>query len=333
MRRLSSLGIGLSLVSGFLFLALAAELYYLFWWKKRGANGDIEDNYTNPGRELLYLFCWKKPSSLSSTALNPQEISTSANATDHSDDGHLYLHSNSGKDHLLSPFGGGEESMEAELIRLHSLSGPPRFLFTIKEETKEDLESEDGRSRGGRSRKSSRGRSLSDLLVSAETPFLTPLSSPPFFTPPLTPLDCYSRHGFNPLFESSKEDDLNRIRSSPPPKFKFLKDAEEKLLRKTLMEEALKAHRNGGVVEDVAKQQASLPSHHPAVATSSPTSPAEEENGSFINIVIAKNREKGHLHHSSSSQQYIQCKAPGFVAFAPWFVLKIMKTNSFSPQL
>ena len=126
------------------------------------------------------------------------------------------------------------------------------------------------------------------------TPFLTPLSSPPFFTPPLTHLDCYSRHGFNPLFESSKEDDLNRVRSSPPPKFKFLKDAEEKLLRKTLMEEALKAHRNGGVVEDVAKQQASLPSHHhPAVATSSSTGPAEGENGSFISMVIAKNREKG----------------------------------------
>ena len=166
MGHLSSLRIGLSLVSGFLFLALAAELYYLFWWKKREPNRDIEANYTSPVRELLYLFCWKKPSSQSPTALNPQEISTSANATGHSDDGHLYLHSNSGKDLLLRPFGGGEESMEAELMRLHSLSGPPRFLFTIKEETKEDLESEDGRSRGGRSRKGSRGKSLSDLLVS-----------------------------------------------------------------------------------------------------------------------------------------------------------------------
>lgn len=303
MRRLSSLGIGLSLVSGFLFLALAAELYYLFWWKRRGANRDIEENYTSPGRELLYLFCWKKPSSLSSTALNPQEISTSADATDHSDDGQLYVHSDSGKDLLLRSFGGGEETMEAELMRLHSLSGPPRFLFTIKEETKEDLESEDGRSRGGRSRKGSRGKSLSDLLVSAETPFLTPLSSPPFFTPPLTPLDCYSQHGFNPLFESSKEDDFNRTRSSPPPKFKFLKDAEEKLLRKTLMEEALKAQRNGGVVEDVAKQRPSIPSHHPvAAAASPPTGPPEEEDGSFITIVIGKNREKGHQLHSSSSQ-------------------------------
>ncbi|XP_008802762.1 uncharacterized protein LOC103716515 [Phoenix dactylifera] len=302
MGRLSSLGIGLILVSGFLFLALAAELYYLFWWKKRGANRDIEDNYTSPGRELLYLFCWKKPSSLSPTALNPQEISTSANAAVHSDDGQLYLDPNSGKDLLLRPFGGGEESMEAELMRLHSLSGPPRFLFTIKEETKEDLESEDGRSRGGRSRKGSRGKSLSDLLVSAETPFLTPLSSPPFFTPPLTPLDCYSQHGFNPLFESSKEDDLHGVRCSPPPKFKFLKDAEEKLLRKTLVEEAMKARRNGGVVEDVAKQRASAPPHHPMAAASPPAGPPEEEDGSFITIVMGKNRDKGHQHHSSSSQ-------------------------------
>nr|CAD1817626.1 unnamed protein product [Ananas comosus var. bracteatus] len=183
MGSLSSLGVGLTLVSSFLFLALMAELYYLFWWKKRRSNRDTEDTHATPAEALLHLCFWKKPS---------------------------------------------EESVEAELMRLHGLAGPPRFLFTIKEETKEDLESEDGRSRGGRSRKG--GKSLSELLHSAETPFLTPLSSPPFFTPPLTPLDSYKQHGFNPLFESS----------SPPPKFQFLKDAEEKLYRRTLMEQALK---------------------------------------------------------------------------------------------
>lgn len=278
MRALSSLGIGLSLVSAFLLLALLAELYYLLWWKKRSPNGEIEEveeeaHYKSPARELLYLFCWKKPSSLSSTALNPQEISAESNENHQHKD-------------LLIPF--GEEGMEAELMRLHSLSGPPRFLFTIKEETKEDLESEDGRSRGGRSSKSSRGRSLSDVLLAAETPpFLTPLSSPPFFTPPLTP---------NPLYESARNEDLHLRRTaaaakaSPPPKFKFLRDAEEKLYKRTLTEEAMRLHKMN--VSD------------PVVADSpSRDKPEQDGDGSFITIIIGKNREKGNHHHHPSSSQ------------------------------
>ncbi|OWM85577.1 hypothetical protein CDL15_Pgr029000 [Punica granatum] len=59
-------------------------------------------------------------------------------------------------------------------MRLHNLSSPPRFLFTIQEETRKDLESDDGRSRKG-----SRAQSLSDLIMSLDTPSLTPLPSPP----------------------------------------------------------------------------------------------------------------------------------------------------------
>ncbi|CAL9165536.1 unnamed protein product [Musa hybrid cultivar] len=300
MRPLSSLGIGLSLVSGCLFLALVAELYYLLWWKKRSSR-EVDHDSRSPAGELLYLCCWRKPSSLSSTALNPRDMTTSVDAAAYSDEGQLQLRADSSsKDLLLKAFG-GEDGMEAELMRLHGLAGPPRFLFTIKEETKEDLESEDGRSRGGRSRKSSRGKSLSELFVSSDTPFLTPLSSPPLFTPPLTPLDCYKQSGFNPLFESTKEEDFIKVWSSPPPKFKFLKDAEEKLHRKKLMEEAGKVHRNGGLVNSTARQESHVSSHPPGVAASHPTGP-EEEDGSFITIVIGKNRERGQQHHSSSSQ-------------------------------
>lgn len=278
MRALNSLGIGLSLVFGCLLLALVAELYYLLWWKKRFSNRDLEaDHYASPAKEIFCLFCWKRPSSLSSTALNPQAMNSSAVDDDHNHSHQLHLHSNSGKDLLLKSFD-SEEGLESELMRIHNLQGPPRFLFTIKEETKEDLESEDGKSKGGKSRRGSKGRSLSDVLFPVETPFLTPLSSPPFFTPPLTPLSCYyNQHGLiNPLFESSKQDDFNSTlrSSSPPPKFKFLKDAEEKLYRRTLMEEAFKVHRNHGEEED--------------------------EDGSFITIIIGKNRDKA--HHSSSSQ-------------------------------
>ncbi|KAK9284095.1 hypothetical protein L1049_012355 [Liquidambar formosana] len=300
MKSLSSVGLGLSLVFGCLLLALVAELYYLLWWKKRFTNREIEDDYSSPARELLYMFCWKKPSSLSSTALNPQQLCSTVRISDtHVHDPEAaQLHVNGNKDLLLKPFGEGG-GVEAELMRLHDLSGPPRFLFTIKEETKEDLESEDGRSRGDKSRKGSRNRSLSDLLLSVETPFLTPLSSPPFFTPPLTPMDSYNHPGFNPLFESSTDAEFNKIRASPPPKFKFLQDAEEKLQRRKLMEEAKNGvHKvdDGSVQDDGVK---------------APTSKflKDEADGSFITIIVPKNKERElnfhhHLpqHHSSSSQ-------------------------------
>ncbi|OVA06244.1 hypothetical protein BVC80_8869g11 [Macleaya cordata] len=304
MRSLSSLGIGLSLVFGCLLLALVAEIYYLLWWKKRITNREIEDDYSSSGREFFYLFCWKKPSSLSSTALNPQALSTSMRITDshelESGTNSLQLHSNSSKDFLLKPY--GEDSMETELMRLHNLSGPPRFLFTIKEETKEDLESEDGKSRCDKSHIGSRGRSLSDLILTVETPYLTPLSSPPFFTPPMTPMETYSHHGFNPLFESSTDAEINRIKSSPPPKFKFMKDAEEKMYRRTLMEEVQK--KTDDSVEDVMVK---VP-HNPSSMVT------DEEDGSFITIIVAKNKEN-HLPqtHSSSSQVLPLASSPSTI--------------------
>ncbi|KAF5179138.1 transmembrane protein [Thalictrum thalictroides] len=299
MKPLSSLGIGLSIVFGCLFLALIAELYYLLWWKKRITNREIEDDdYSSPSRELFYLFCWKKPSSLSSTALNPQQLCNSVRMADsHSLESgtnqQLHLHSNSSKDLLLKPY--GEDSIETELMRLHNLSGPPRFLFTIKEETKEDLESEDGKSKcDNKSRKGSRSRSLSDLLVTVETPFLTPLSSPAFYTPPLTPIDSYNHHGFNPLYESSTDAEINSIKASPPPKFKFLKDAEEKLQRRIQMEQRVKRSSVGCIEDDKTKTPSSIVKI--------------EEDKSYITILVSKNQEKEvqvhhpHHHHSTSKQ-------------------------------
>ncbi|KAJ0084032.1 hypothetical protein Patl1_30893 [Pistacia atlantica] len=217
MKSFSGLGIGLSLVFGCLLLALVAELYYLLWWKKRITHRqDIEADYSNYAKELIKLFCWKKPSSLHSTNTH-QDI---ANA--HEPDPEL----GTSKDLLIKAL--GDESEVAELMRLHNLAGPPRFLFTIKEETKEDMESDDGKSRG-----------LSDLIVTVDSPFLTPLASSPLKSP-LNPLDSYHHRGFNPLFESSGAAGLNGLRSSPPPKFKFLRDAEEKLWKRLLMEDAEK---------------------------------------------------------------------------------------------
>ncbi|CAL5343556.1 unnamed protein product [Camellia sinensis] len=295
MRSLSSVGLALSLIFGCLVLALVAELYYLLWWKKRITNREIEDDYSSPAREFLYMFCWKQPSSLSSTALNPQQLCSSDT---HVHEPQSRLHSHPNEDLLPNkPF--EEEGAETEPMRLQNLSGPPRFLFTIKEETKEDLESEDGKSReGSRSR-----RSLSDLLLTVETPFLTPLASPPYFTPPLTPMDSsHNHHGFNPLFESSTDAEFNMMRLlSPPPKFKFLKDAEDKLHRREqLMEEAER--------EKVHKIRRVFQEEGANIAPSTSVFLKDEENGGFITLIVAKNKERElnhpHHHHSTSQQHH-----------------------------
>lgn len=291
MTSFSGLGIGLSLVFGCLLLALVAELYYLLWWKKRVTNSEIEYDYSSYAKELFYVFCWRRPAPLSSSS--NQQLSARdpvANVHEEQQDAEL----GSGKDLLLKAF--GEEGVESELMRLHNLAGPPRFLFTIKEETKEDLESDDGKSR---SRAGSRARSLSDVLVAIDTPFLTPLASPTLKSPSLNPLDFYSNHGFNPLFESSLESELNRLRSSPPPRFKFLRDAEEKLYRRLMQEAEKSGFKNGGFVQDSGVKA-------PVNVISSMT--PEERDGSFIRIIVGKNKERerhhDHLpqHHSTPSK-------------------------------
>lgn len=209
MGSLSHLGIGLSFLFGCLLLGLIAELYYVIYWKKRYTNMEIQDS-TNGTTELSFLFCWKSPISS-----RKQHLPTSVK------NGH-------DQDLEMLKIYNGEEGVESELMRLHNLCGPPRFLFTIKEETKEDLESEDEKSRGERSfsGKGSRNKSLAELLACVETPLASPIWKKS------QSLDCYSHHGFNPFFESSTDAEINKLRLSPPPKLKFLKDAEEKLMKK-----------------------------------------------------------------------------------------------------
>ncbi|KAF9676812.1 hypothetical protein SADUNF_Sadunf08G0042100 [Salix dunnii] len=315
MKSLSSVGLGLSIVFGCLLLALFAELYYLLWWKKRFANKEIGGGYSSPARELFFMFCLRKPSSLR----NSQELCSSVRITDtlvhHQQESQLNM--NTGKDILLRPW--SDDNVEAELMRLHSLSGPPRFLFTIVEETKEDLESEDGRSRGdNKSAKGSRSRSLSDLLRTVETPYLTPLSSPPFFTPPLTP--SYNQIGFNHLYESSKDAEFNKIRSSPPPKFKFLQDADEKQHRRKLMQET----------EEKVKTHDVFAHDHTKIPASS-NFLKDEDDGPFITIIIDRNKERDQLneqnHHLSDNQSSTSQVLP--LATSPSTSKSAAKKSSF----
>lgn len=288
MASFSGLGIGLSLVFGCLFLALVAELYYVLWWKKRiNHRQEIEDEYGNYAKAyLIQLFCWKKPSSLHSNRTQDCERGqVNANGAHELPD----PESGTSKDLLLKAF--GDESEVSELMRLHNLAGPPRFLFTINEETKEDLESDDGKSRGGDiSGRRSRTRSLSDLMVTIDSPFVTPLASPRVKSSTLSALESYHHLGFNPLFESSSEAELNRFRSSPPPKFKFLRDAEEKLLKRLLIEEAEKR---------VTKTEASVLDSGVKTLNTSSNLGTEVREGSFLKFIVGHHLQQ---YPSSTSQ-------------------------------
>ncbi|KAL1542210.1 hypothetical protein AAHA92_26337 [Salvia divinorum] len=179
MKSITKLGLGLCIIFGSLLLALAAELYYLLWRKKKMNHAATHQETQTPQKRSNFshiLELCRGPTSSSS------------------------VHEPQSKDlWLRKPF--AEESMGSF----------PRFLFTIAEETREDLESENG------------GFNLSDLLQILETPFLTPAASPPYFTPPLTPSLCGEWEG---------DAEFNRRRASPPPVFRFLREAEEKRRRR-----------------------------------------------------------------------------------------------------
>ncbi|CAH1434292.1 unnamed protein product [Lactuca virosa] len=229
MATFSGLEIGLSFVCGCVLLGCAAELYYILWWKKRRI--DIENqnlklsfsscssNYT-PTHLSSYISCWKNLNSSEPTKTQEKQQDPEMGLVED-----------------LVLMGSEEESFDLELMRLHNLHGPPRFLTTINEETKEDLESE-------RSRKGSRTRSLSDLLVH----FDTPQASPSFKASQLLNPESFQfhHHGFNPLYDI----DINKVGSSPPPTFKFLRDAEEKLLRRLMeLESEKEANSSAKMVE------------------------------------------------------------------------------------
>ncbi|CAO1940222.1 unnamed protein product [Urochloa humidicola] len=249
MRALSRIGVGLTVVSALLLLALTAELYYIFVHKRRqrrraAAISDAASSPSSSSRELLQLFCFKKPPALASTYAvheppSAVAVAVAGGGVDGDDD---------------------DETVEAQLMRLGSLVGPTRLLFTIKEETREDLESDDGRSRS---------RSLGELMhCCSET-------TPPFLTPRASPSPAAMDNSYNPLFESPAASPGPPLAPavSPPPKFQFLKDAEEKLYRRALAEEAMRARRS-----PPQQQQPALPV-------------AGGEDGGYITIVVGKNRQ------------------------------------------
>ncbi|KAJ7550866.1 hypothetical protein O6H91_07G122400 [Diphasiastrum complanatum] len=209
---LGALGIGLSVVFGGFVLLLVAELYYLLCWKKKAiANPRVN----NVGLDPLFVNgdTVSERSGDATVLPNVNQLPTG--------NFHAELVAK------LFPLGG---SGEIEVLHLNHLLGPPRLLFTIIEETKEDLDSEDGKSKGRHSKRASHGSNECILLISSEsatpegTPFVTPPSSPSFSSPrsPILspsvvctlPLPTTTSDGSSPRFHPSP-------RLAPMPAFAF----------------------------------------------------------------------------------------------------------------
>ncbi|KAL3700474.1 hypothetical protein R1sor_018496 [Riccia sorocarpa] len=235
------LPVGLGLVAAVFFVIVSAEVFYLFYWRKRRA---VRPRVNN----------------VSVAPINENdkvEISRSAVVIDVTCA--EYQISTLQQDLVEKLFPSLSNAPYYEQHTHHSMVGPSRMLFTIKEETKEELEGLDTevvKVIGGRTtRKSSRSKSMGDIPLAplstalslcpssgAGSPFSTPLSSPDLFSSPFgTPtraqsqlqLNCCSpvrhKNSCRVMYEYPKPVPLNSTASPPPappsptrPTFSFL---------------------------------------------------------------------------------------------------------------
>ncbi|KAA8518470.1 hypothetical protein F0562_015976 [Nyssa sinensis] len=170
-----------------LLVALVADLFYVLWRRRvfRRRNdavhgGDVSeiysDTFSTSSKELLYFFCWKYRS-----RIEPDRAPVR------------------GPD-------GSAPSAPPEVIdvfKLQGMYGPSRVLFTIKEEEREELESEKSLSSAEKVPMKTKRVSLEECftevagdLLEVEvtidvdgktTPFSTPCASPLYYTPTASP--------------------------------------------------------------------------------------------------------------------------------------------------
>ncbi|KAF5207804.1 hypothetical protein FRX31_002609 [Thalictrum thalictroides] len=175
MTDLSKLGIGLTVAFIFSFVALVTELCYIFFRRRKRAIDEESDISSNSwsSKEIFYFFCCRNKSGI--------ELTGAPTTVHPVDDDNVMM----------------EQSDELE--KWQELHGPSRILYTIKEEEREDLESEKSCSeRKSKKRVCSieEEKEISMVVISVEsdresketeTPYLTPCSSPPYCTPMSSP--------------------------------------------------------------------------------------------------------------------------------------------------
>lgn len=188
MNTLNKICTALTMVFAVSLIILVAEILYVLWRRRRFRSRNLssrdvefsdEPYYPTPSKELLYFFCWKNQNS----RIEPDAETTAATATAPP----------------LPPNTPTDADVD-EMLKRHALYGPSRVLFTIKEEEREEMETdfsspaENEERKGKKKKRKSRTFSLEEVAVSAmvididdSTPFSTPCASPPYYTPSPSP--------------------------------------------------------------------------------------------------------------------------------------------------
>ncbi|KAG8376822.1 hypothetical protein BUALT_Bualt09G0103800 [Buddleja alternifolia] len=191
---LSKLSTALIVVLVISVVALFAQLLYS-WWRRRVFRRQINTDQLNiynsssdssfSYKELIYFFCIRSHSRIESKSVTATSTNGDRNSNRRSD---------------------------IELLKLQGIFAPPRFLFTIKEEDREDLELPadksiffqdkevnkiDGDSRFQKVSLEECFTAADESAVAVEidvddgcdtTPFSTPCASPAYFTPLASPV-------------------------------------------------------------------------------------------------------------------------------------------------
>lgn len=200
--RLSNVGIVLITIFAISLVILLTQLFYVLWrrrvFRRHGGGGDRYPQHSSldssfSSKELLYFFC-----------VRPRPNSLTAPDT---------------ADGLSSNPRPEIEVIDVDLLKIHGIFGPPRFLFTIKEEEGEHAESPSDISLpasseeevkkvvdGSRSRETlpecfeAVAVEIDDHYWSDATPFSTPCDSPMYFTPSASPRGrCHRTSYFSQL--------------------------------------------------------------------------------------------------------------------------------------
>ncbi|XP_028784950.1 uncharacterized protein LOC114740870 [Neltuma alba] len=165
---LNKLGTAITVIIALALAALFLEILYVLWRRHRLRRCTHSDPGTH--KLLLHLLCWKRKS-----RVEPQRTSPTTSSS--------------------SP-----PELAEQVIKWQCLHGPSRVLFTIKEEDREGLDSENFSSAesvlktkrvfyAAAAESGGGDESVEEVEVIIETtPFSTPCASPPYFTPSSSPV-------------------------------------------------------------------------------------------------------------------------------------------------
>ncbi|XP_073062008.1 uncharacterized protein [Primulina eburnea] len=181
---LSKIGAALTVIFVVSLVVLLAELYYFLWRRRvfrkktntvsevsggdnliRCSSGKALSSSLASSKELLYFFCLRSNYRLDRSSITPTDSTSDHDSKQQSD----------------------IELIDIDMLKTQSVFGPPRFLFTIKEEEEEDLDSPSEQKEVRVSLEEVEDPAAVVVEIDDRTPFSTPCASPMYFTPSASP--------------------------------------------------------------------------------------------------------------------------------------------------